>query len=524
MAEKAKSTQKQMTINIVASIIAFGVTIGINFFLTPHLVSSLGTEAYGFIGLANNFVQYATIVTAALNSMAGRFISVEYHRGNLKRATTIFNSVLIADLFLAAVMLVASGLLTAFIDVILNVPEGLVTSVKITFALTFLTYVISVVTAIFTTAPFVKNRLEINYIRNIISNLIKVAMIVGLFTLFSPQLYFIALASLGSGVFLLLANITVKRRLLPEIKTNFRDFKLSMVKMLITSGMWMSLAQLSNILLSGLDLLICNVTIGATLMGLMSIAKTVPQSIAILINQISSVFTPHYTILYAKNDMDGLVKEVNFTSKIQSLIMTVPLAGFIVFGHEFYTLWQPSKTPDEITTIQIISVLTVLMYLFTAHTQALTMLNSVFNKLKTPVLVALGVGVFSTIAVLLIVNFTDLSPVYKAFFIAGISSLLMSLRSLIFVPLYSAYLLKQKKTIFYPAILRSWLSFLIIAVIFFVIRSFIPMNSWGKFLIVCVVAGLLGYVISLFTMFNRKELALLKSKITGKLKKNNTNT
>ncbi|MGN1432220.1 MAG: hypothetical protein ACI4XI_00820, partial [Ruminococcus sp.] len=74
-----KSTGKQMSINIIASIVAFGVTIGINFFLTPYLVSSLGTEAYGFIGLANNFVQYATIVTSALNSMAGRFISVEYH-------------------------------------------------------------------------------------------------------------------------------------------------------------------------------------------------------------------------------------------------------------------------------------------------------------------------------------------------------------------------------------------------------------------------------------------------------------
>ena len=508
-----------MSVNIISSIIAFGVTIGINFFLTPHLVSSLGTEAYGFIGLANNFVQYATIITAALNSMAGRFISVEYHRGNLKKATTIFNSVLIADLFLAAVMLVASGFLTAYIDVILNVPPHLVTNVKITFALTFLTYVVSVVTAIFTTAPFVKNRLEINYIRNIISNLIKVAMIVGLFTLFSPQLYFIALASLGSGLFLLLANITVKRRLLPEIKTNFRDFKLSMVKMIIASGMWMSLAQLSNILLSGLDLLICNVTLGATLMGLMSIAKTVPQSIAILINQLSSVFAPHYTILYAKNDMKGLVEEVNFTSKIQSFIMTVPLAGFIVFGHEFYTLWQPSKTPDEINTIQIISVLTVIMYLFTAHTQALTMLNSVFNKLKVPVLVALGVGIVSTLSVILIVNFTDFSPTYKAFFIAGISSLLMSLRSLIFVPIYSAYLLKQKKTVFYPAIIRSWICFVVIAVVFFVIKSFFPMNTWIKLIIGCLASGVLGYALSIFLMFSRKELKNLKGKVLKKIKK-----
>ena len=60
-----KSAGKQMSINIIASIVSFAVTVGINFFLTPYLVKEVGSDAYGFIGLANNFVQYATIVTTA---------------------------------------------------------------------------------------------------------------------------------------------------------------------------------------------------------------------------------------------------------------------------------------------------------------------------------------------------------------------------------------------------------------------------------------------------------------------------
>ncbi len=72
----SKSSGKQMSINIIASIVSFAVTIGINFFLTPYLVKELGSDAYGFIGLANNFVQYGTIITMALNSISGRFISI----------------------------------------------------------------------------------------------------------------------------------------------------------------------------------------------------------------------------------------------------------------------------------------------------------------------------------------------------------------------------------------------------------------------------------------------------------------
>ena len=514
-----KSSNKQMSVNIIASLVSFGVTIGINFFLTPYLVDTLGTDAYGFIGLTNNFVQYATIITAALNSMSGRFISIAYHKGDKDKASRLFSSVLIANLIIAGVMLMATALITGFIDVILSVPAELVTTVKITFGLTFLSYVLSVITAIFTTSTYVKNRIDINSIRDIISHLFKALIIVILFALFPPQLYFVALATLGSGIFLLVANITVKNKILPDIKIDVKKFELGLVKTLIFAGIWMSLAQLSNILLSGLDLLICNITIGATMMGLMSIAKTVPQCITILISTIANVFAPHYTILYAKNHITELVKEVKFTSKILSFILTVPLAGFIVFGTDFYTLWQPSKTAEEIRIIQTISVLACVTYLFTAHTQALTMLNSVCNKMKLPVFVTLGIGIVSTISVLIIVNVFNLSEELDAYIIVGLSSMLMSLRSVIFIPIYSAYLLKQKKTTFYPTILRGWLTFAVVATLFVLVRHFVVINSWLTLLAVCITAGIIGYVLSIPLLFNRFEIEKFKKTIFKKLKK-----
>ena len=278
----------------------------------------------------------------------------------------------------------------------------------------------------------------------------------------------------------------------------------------------MSLAQLSNTLLSGLDLLICNLTIGATMMGLMSIAKTVPNCITILITTIANVFAPHYTILYAKNNITGLVKEVKFTSKFLSFILTVPLAGFIVFGTDFYTLWQPTKTADEIRIIQIISVLACIMYLFTAHTQALTMLNSVCNKMKLPVMVALGVGIVSTVAVLLIVNNFNFGDEINAYIIAGTSSLLMSLRAIIFIPLYSAYLLKQKPTTFYPTIFRGWLTFAVVTALFIAIHQFVVINSWLTFLAICAIVGIMGYIVSIPLLFNKSELKKFTNKLLKK--------
>lgn len=512
-----KSSQKQMSINLIASLISFAVTTGINFFLTPYLTRELGTEAYGFIGLANNFVQYATIITAALNSMSGRFISIEYHRGNKEKASKLFSSVLVADLILAAAMLVISSLLVLYIDVFLNVPAKLVDSVKITFAITFLTFVISIITAIFTTATYVKNRIDINSIRDIISNLLKILVLVGLFSFFPAQLYFLAIAMLASGVFLLIANISVKRKILPDVEISVKKFEFSLVKIIITAGIWMSLAQLSNTLLSGLDLLICNLTLGAMVMGLLSIAKTIPHCFALLITTLANVFTPHYTILYAKDKISELVKEVKFTSKILSYIMTVPIAGFMIFGYQFFTLWQPEKNPTEIMIIQILSVLTCIQYMFTAHTQCLTMLNSVCNKMKLPVYVALLVGVVSTGAVLIILFFFDIGE-FGVYVIAGVSSLLMSLRAIIFIPLYSAHLLKQKKTVFYPPIIRGWLTFLAVSILFVLASSIFTLNSWLSLILVCGICGVIGYIISLPILFNKSEMKQLLGKVINKLK------
>ena len=464
---KKLSTSKQMAINMVAAIVSFLIGTGINFVLAPYLVKELGSETYGFIGLANNFVQYATIVTSALNSMSGRFISIEYSKGNIDKASRYFSSVLVADLIIAGVLLLVSSIITFNIEFILNVPENLVDSVKILFAFTFATFIISVITAIFTTAAFVKNKLYINSLRDIASNTLKLLLVVILFSFFPAKVYFLAMASLASGIFLLL------------------------------------------------DLLICNLTLGAGLMGLLSIANTVPHCIDNLITTIANIFTPRFTILYAKDNTDLLVEETKFSSKIMSFLMTAPLAGFIAFGNKFYTLWQPTKSPDEITIIQILSVLVCISYLFTCHTRTLSSLFTVCNKLKASVLISLVCGVLTVIIVLLLIHFTPLG-VYA---IAGVSSVFIGLKAIVFVPLYAAHILKIKLTTYYRSIFRGWFCFAVVITMFIFINSFVHANSWISFLLLCAASGLAGYAVSVPLIFSRKELVLIKDKIKKKFKK-----
>lgn len=505
---------KQMSVNLIAAIVSFAVNAGINFFLSPFITRTFGADAYGFIGLANSFIQYAGVITAALNSMSGRFISVAYHRGEKEKASVIFSSVLVADLIMAGVLLLVSGIFVLYMDSVLNIPENMIVSVKITFAITFMTFIVSVITAVFTTAAYVKNRIDINSIRDIISNLLKVGLIICLFTFFKPQLYFVAAASLTCGIFLLVSNLSIKKKILPDVEINISKFDITELKTILAAGVWMSLASLSNVLMTGLDLLICNVMLGANLMGLLSISKTIPNCLNGFNYTLGNVFSPHYTILYANEKYDELIREVKFTSKIISWVMTVPLTGFIVFGESFYFLWQSSISPEEIKMIHVLSILACLMLLFSSHTQGLMMLYNTYNRMKMPVAVNMSIGISSTVIVVLTLKSGNLGD-NGVYFIAGISSILMCFKSAVFMPVYSAHIMKRKWNLFFDLIIYGIIAMAVCIAFFAAVNHFVCIDSWKSLIGICILSGAAAYAISFLIIFSTKE----KKQLIGMLKK-----
>ena len=98
--------KRELTINMAASLIQFTINIGIGFCLSPFVVSKLGAEAYGYVGLANNIISYVSLLTIALDSVAGRFITIAYHQGEKEKAERYFSSTFMADCLIALVVAV----------------------------------------------------------------------------------------------------------------------------------------------------------------------------------------------------------------------------------------------------------------------------------------------------------------------------------------------------------------------------------------------------------------------------------
>ena len=106
---------KQLAINMVFSIVAFVLNLGIGFFITPYITNQFGSDTYGFITLANDFSSYASLFSIALNSMASRYLMLEMARNNIKEAQKYYSSIMLANVVLSAILAIPSVICVVFL-------------------------------------------------------------------------------------------------------------------------------------------------------------------------------------------------------------------------------------------------------------------------------------------------------------------------------------------------------------------------------------------------------------------------
>lgn len=206
---KKVSERNKVFLNMFANVLSFVVSLVISFFLTPYITSSVGTEAYGLVGLANSFVNYIQVITAALNSMASRFIIIELHKKKSEEANKYFSSVLMANTFFAIVLLIPAIWLIVNIS-ILNVSSELLFDARMTFSIIFINFAISLIGAFWGIVLYAKNILWKGAFRTLESNIIRIFIIIIFFSVVGKRIYFVVLATVIAGIYVLAFNFCVK--------------------------------------------------------------------------------------------------------------------------------------------------------------------------------------------------------------------------------------------------------------------------------------------------------------------------
>lgn len=494
----SNKANRQLAVNLIAQIAAFLVSFGISFFVTPYVTDKLGEEAYGFISLADNFVNYASLVTIALNSMASRFITIKIYENKAGEANVYYNSVLIGNIILTAVMGILAVICVFNIDKWINIPANLIPDVKHTFAVVFLNFMVGIITSVFSIAFFSTNRLDISSKLSIEANIIRLVIVIAGYMFLEPRIVYVAVASVMASTFILITDIYYSKKLLPEMRINMRMFEISKIVELVTSGIWNVVIKLSQILTNGLDLLITNIFINSSAMGILAIAQTVPNVMSNLICSITNVFSPEMTIYYAKKDKEMLVKSISRGMRMMTVFTIIPDALLIAFGVQFFRLWMPGKDAGQLC---ILAVLCVINTVISGPIQPLYQVFTITNKVKQNAFAMIIYGIISVIVTFVALETTNLG-IYA---IAGVSAAGSILVNCIFTIPFSAKYLELKWNIFFKDVIKSVFLTIILVLFNFAVSSRIICDSWIKLIFIGGICAIIDFVINIYVLLEKQE-------------------
>lgn len=506
------SKNKQLFINIIASFTAFFISTGINFFLSRYIVQNVGAEAYGFIQVSNMFLAYFSILTVALNCMSSRFISVAYFREEADEASGYFTSTFFSNVILSAFFTPIFLIVIFNLSRLVNISPNLVIDVQFLLGFTCINFIVGILTTNLSVSYYIRNKLYISSLISIAGYVLRALLLLFLFSSFKPYVAYTAAVMLIVTLFTQSCNIVFKKRLIPDLKIRLKYFSAKKVKILVSSGVWTSITRMGTLLSEGLDLLMSNLFLSAGDMGILAIAKTIPNMTGNILNTMIGTFLPNLTELYAHNKIPEMIKEIKYSMSLIGLIINIPIGILIGFGSMIFALWIPGQ---DALYLQILSVLTILPWAIMGNVSIIHNVFTILNKIKVNSILICLTGLLNVGIVYVLLKTTNLG----LFAVAGVSSVISILRDLIYTVPYGAIYLKCNRFTFFPDVIKSVISVVAISVIALIVKRFVPYAAWKYLIPAVIVTAFFGLIFNIMFVLTKETRRQLFGTIAEKIKR-----
>lgn len=504
---------RQVAVNMLSSIAVFVLNVCVSFFLTPFIVEKLGTAAYGFIGLSNNIISYSALLTVAVNSMAGRFITIKVHENDFDGANRYLSSVFITNIFLSAIIMAAFIVVAVFLPLMVNVPDNLVNDVRTLFIMLALSNCLGLITGIFSVSTFIRNRLDLSNIRNLIGTVIRVVLMLLLFGVFVPKLWYFGVASVVMGVYTIVTNYQFFRTLTPELRIRKSFFQVKTIIEVTVAGAWNIISRLSEVLSKGFDLLLANIFISAKAMGILSITQVIPMMILNFFGMLSGNFAPEFTRLYAIKDYDGLKAELLRSVRITGFFSCIPLCLLFAYGDIFYRLWLPMEDAEF---LYYLSCIGCAAQIFALPLEPLWNIFTITNKVRSSSLNLFynSIAVFATVILAMYIIDDDTMRLVA---LAGIRVLYGVIRVVAFLPVYGAKCLGFGRWTFYPLLFKNVANILMISIISIVLKECCLASDWTSLFVGGLFTTIAGLAMSSVLILNAADRKFVLTRIKSRL-------
>jgi membrane protein EpsK len=447
------------------------------------------------------------VATVGISVAVSRFVTIATERGDLPKANRIFNTAQVALWGICLALVVPVLVVSFFGDKLVRVPTGSEQDVRWLFAFCGVAFLTSTATSAFGVSAFCRNRLDIPGWFSIVSTFVRVGIILLLFQVFAAKLWQvgagITLAAVVSG----LGFIWSWRYLTPELHIKVSDWDITELRRLTSTAGWVCVSQIGTILLISIDLLVVNRIFGPVANTQYAVALQWSMMLRGIAGTLGSLFAPKITTLHARNDVAYLVNYSLRSVKFLGLLMALPIGLISGMAGPLLQTWLGH---DFVGVGPLMILLTLPMALNLAYLP-LHQISVATNNVKLPGLVQIAAGGLNLVLAIVLARYTPLGMYGVA--LAG--GLVLSLRNLVFTPIYAARIIGVPDGTFFramaPCLVASGMAF---GIAWLGGAVFVP-AGWLRLGAAAAAASLLYMTLSYIFLLTKPEQAEVNHRALG---------
>lgn len=312
----------------------------ISILYTPIMLRLLGQGEYGLYTLANSVIGYLGILDFGIGNALVRY-TAKYRADNNKEGEYNLNGMFIVVYSILAIIVLIAGFLLVsnsekLFSSTLSIKE--LNTIKILMIIMVFNIAISLPFGIFNSIVSAYERFKFQKILGIIRTILNPLVML--------PLLFMGYKSVGMTIATTILNITFIViniyycfKVL-NVKIRFNKMEISLFKEIFSYSFFIFLNIIIDKIYWGTDQLILGAISGTTMVAIYSIGSTFNSYYMSFSSAISGVFLPRITQMVTKNVSDKELSNLFIKiGRIQFLVLSFVLCGFILVGKEFIQIW-----------------------------------------------------------------------------------------------------------------------------------------------------------------------------------------
>lgn len=330
----------QLKAGAVLNYVIIGLNTLVGLLYTPYMLRCLGQNEYGIYSLVASIIAYLTILDFGFGNAIIRYTAKFRAEGKKQEQWEMFGMFVIVYSVIGFVAFLGGLALYFNVDALFDrtmtesdLSQARVMMILLTVNLAF-TFPLSIFGSIITAYEnFIFQRV-LNIARIILSTIVMIALLAIGFKAIS-----LVVVHTVFNLAILLINLWYCLQRL-KIHICFQRFNFPFLKEISVYSFWIFLNAIMDRIYWGTGQFILGSLVGTVAVAIFSVAILLQQMYMTFSTAICSVLLPRLTAMVATNSSDKEVSDVFLkTGRMQCLIITLILSGFIVFGKYFIEKW-----------------------------------------------------------------------------------------------------------------------------------------------------------------------------------------